>query len=238
MNIAVILAGGSGIRAKTSVPKQFLAVDNVPIIVYTMMNVQKYADIDQLMVVIPEGWEAFVRAYALEYGITKLRHVIIGGKSRHESISRAVDCLAKEAENDGLVILIDANRPLIPHKVIADAIEKATTADIVVAAEPCYDSMYVSLDGEKIVEHADRNILFKGQMPEVASLDLLKHVYRQATEDGVEEPISALFLRYGLKVACVPGSQLSFKITTSDDIEMFRTIAKVREKNCLNRDNG
>ncbi len=89
-NIALILGGGSGSRMNQEIPKQFLTINDCPIIIYTLAAFQNHPEIDAIAVVCLEGWENVLKAYAKQYGITKLKHVFNGGKTVQESIRNGV----------------------------------------------------------------------------------------------------------------------------------------------------
>ena len=230
MNIAVILAGGSGTRTNHSVPKQFLTVNDIPIIVYTMLNLQKSPDIDRIVVLCPDGWINFVSLYAEQHHITKLMKVLVGGSTRHQTILNAIEYLCGDFSGDDIVGIFDANRPLIPHNVIHNIMMAAETENAVVAVEPCYDSMYEVNDNKKICCHLDRDVIFKGQTPETAKLGNFKKIYQKAAEDHIEEPPTALFLRYEGTACAVEGSSKNFKITTADDLAIFKALIAVEKK--------
>ena len=94
-NIALLIAGGSGSRMGQSIPKQFLTVNEKPVIVYTLEIFQKHPEIDSIAVVCIEGWESVLQAYANQFNITKMRHIIPGGKNGQESIRNGVYELEK-----------------------------------------------------------------------------------------------------------------------------------------------
>ena len=107
MNIALIIAGGKGVRMHQEIPKQFLTVNEKPVIVYTMEAFQKHADIDAIAVVCIAGWENILSAYARQYGITKLQHIIPGGENGQSSIRNGVMELEKHYSRDDLVLVHD-----------------------------------------------------------------------------------------------------------------------------------
>lgn len=227
MNIAVVTAGGSGKRTGQDVPKQFLTVYDTPIIIYTLRNLQRSADIDKIIVVVPEGWDSFVDSYANQYNITKLFRIIHGGATRHESISNAVHCAAQAFSADDILLLVDANRPMIPADVFASSVKAVEKGSAVLAVENCFDSIFYSRDGIHVDEERDRSVLYKGQTPESAYISDWIEVYDRADRDGEDTlPTSALFLKYQKNVVIVKGSAKSFKITTVEDIEIFKALLK------------
>ena len=90
MNIALIIAGGRGMRMGQEIPKQFLTVEDKPVIAYTMEAFEKHPDIDVIAVVCVEGWDSILAAYARQYGISKLRHIVPGGENGQASIRNGV----------------------------------------------------------------------------------------------------------------------------------------------------
>ena len=90
MNIALIIAGGSGKRMKQEIPKQFLNVNDKPIIIYTLEAFQTHPEIDEIGVVCIEGWQDILQAYAKQYKITKLKWIVLGGKNGQDSIRNGI----------------------------------------------------------------------------------------------------------------------------------------------------
>ena len=82
-NIAIIIAGGSGKRTGQDIPKQFLTINDKPIIIYTLENFERNDYIDDIIVVCIDGWEHVLEAYAKQFGITKLKHIVKGGEIRY-----------------------------------------------------------------------------------------------------------------------------------------------------------
>jgi len=224
MNIALVIAGGSGTRTGNAVPKQFLTVNDIPIIVYTLMNLEKTEEIDCICVALASGWEAFVQAYVKQYRIDKLTDIVQAGKSRHETIGNGIRHLACKYPDDAKVLVIDANRPMIPKDVFRRVIMATPQGGCALAVTPCNDSMYLSSDQGFVNECVDRSVLFCGQTPECALLSDYSEVYETANTRNFEGPPAALFLRCNKSVRKVDGSAMSFKITTQDDIELFKAI--------------
>ena len=90
MNIALLIAGGTGNRMGQSIPKQFLTVNERPVIVYTLEAFQKHPEVDAIAVVCIDGWQSVLRAYANQFNITKLKHIVAGGKNGQDSIRNGV----------------------------------------------------------------------------------------------------------------------------------------------------
>lgn len=225
MNIALVVAGGSGSRACQSVPKQFLTVNEIPIIIHTLLNVQKTGLYDETVVIIPDGWQMFITSYCSKYEIN-LAGLVVGGESRFGSILNAVRYLDERYNEKDAVSVIDANRPLIPKSVFAENLRTVKDADentVILSAYPCMDSMFKT--SEKGIESVNRQEYLLGQCPETAFLKLFKEIYYQAEKDGLGDLSAAnLAVKYGKHIKSVSGSAKSFKITVKDDLDIFKAL--------------
>ena len=126
MNIAILTAGGIGSRTHQDLPKQFITVDNKPIIVYTLEAFQQHPNIDEIYVSCLEGWNTVLDAYAKQFNITKLKRIVIGGATGQESIYNAMKAINEDHGETGdiVVIIHDGNRPMVSQDVITDSIVK------------------------------------------------------------------------------------------------------------------
>lgn len=123
MNYALIIAGGSGNRMGQDIPKQFMHVDNCPIIIHTMMAFQKHPDIQGIAVVCLAGWETVLQSYANQFCITKLKWIFPGGSNGQESIHNGIYGLKEVGcGDDDLVLVHDAVRPLLSQDIISSNI--------------------------------------------------------------------------------------------------------------------
>ena len=226
-----MLASGKGIRTGNTVPKQFITVNDIPIITYSMLNLQSIDFIDEIYVVCSSGWSEFIVSYSKQYEIEKFRGTIEGGDIRFLSINNGIHFLYNNHLPDDLIFIVDANRPLIPESVFMDCAKTIKTADCVVSTDFCYDSIFYSKDGKIVDSLMDRTVLFKGQTPECALLKDLFDVYiKDKKDNSIDLPTAALFLKHGKTVKTASGSSKSFKITTADDIEMFKAMIMQKSK--------
>ena len=119
-NVALIIAGGSGNRMHQDIPKQFITVNERPVIVYTLEPFEKHPEIDAIAVVCIEGWEQVLWAYARQFNITKLQYVVPGGKNGQASIRNGVYELEKHFKPEDLVLIHDAIRPMVSAEIISE----------------------------------------------------------------------------------------------------------------------
>ena len=125
MNIALIIAGGSGNRMGQDIPKQFINIYDKPVLIYTLEGFQCHPMIDAIEVVCIDGWHEVLWAYAHQFNITKLKWVVSGGNSGQESIRNGVFHLENKAADDDIIIIHDGIRPLVDATVLTDVIQKA-----------------------------------------------------------------------------------------------------------------
>ena len=146
-NIALIIAGGAGNRMHQDIPKQFLTVNEKPVIVYTLEAFQEHPEIDAIAVVCIEGWDQVLRAYARQFNITKLEYVVPGGKNGQDSIRNGIMELEKHYDPDDIVLIHDAIRPMVSAEIISDNIRVAREKGNAVTVIPCAEAMLQTDDG-------------------------------------------------------------------------------------------
>ena len=124
MNIALLTAGGTGNRMGQDIPKQFMTIDNKPVIIYTMEAFQNHEEIDAIAVICLKGWEVVLQSYANQYNITKLRWIFEGGNSNQESIYNGIVGLkGKGCSDEDIVLVQDGVRPLVSKEIISNNIK-------------------------------------------------------------------------------------------------------------------
>ena len=146
MNIALILAGGSGQRMGQDIPKQFLNVYNKPVIIYTLESFQCHPQIDAILTVCIDGWHDILWAYARQFNINKLKWVVSGGDSGQESIRNGVFFLEGKCSPDDTIIIHDGIRPLIEASVLSDVIIKCEQYGNGVTALPYNEQIFLMDD--------------------------------------------------------------------------------------------
>ena len=148
MNYALLIAGGSGNRMGQEIPKQFIHVDDCPIIVHTMKAFERHPDIEAIAVVCLEGWETVLRSYANQFSITKLRWIFKGGETGMESIHNGIYGLKAEGCNDDDLILVhDGVRPLVSQDIISSNIATCKRFGNAITGIQCREAILVSDDG-------------------------------------------------------------------------------------------
>lgn len=228
MNTAIILAGGVGSRMGVDRPKQFLMVQDKPIISYCLDIFQNHDEIDSVVVVVSEQWQDFVEEYAAKYGVTKIKSYAPAGKSRQHSIYNGLKCIDEKVPDTDIVIVHDAARPLVSDQIISDCIKGATDYDGAMPVISVKDTVYQSKDGEEIGCLLKRSELFAGQAPESFKFRKYFDIHNQVTDEeiGATAGSSEIAYRHGMEIRMVKGSERNLKITTIEDLETFETILK------------
>lgn len=228
MNIAIIIAGGSGHRMGQDIPKQFINVYDKPVLIYTLEGFQNHPMIDKIVVVCIEGWENVVRAYARQFNITKLVNIIPGGKSGQESIRNGVFSLEGKVKEDDVVIIHDGIRPLVEPSVLSDVISVCQKYGNAVTSMPYNEQIFV-IDEEQpdtTMKYIPRETLRRVSTPQAYKFELLDTKYHEAFEKEIgiygSSYTNTMMVELGVRLHFASGSDKNIKLTTKDDLEMFK----------------
>lgn len=236
-NIALIIAGGTGSRMHQDIPKQFLTVNEKPVIVYTLEAFQQHADIDIIAVVCIEGWENVLRAYANQFNITKLKYVFPGGENGQSSIRNGVLGLEKELDSidDNIVLIHDAIRPMVSQEIISDCIVKTKKYGCAIATIPCAEAMLQTEDGIISSGSYPRDRLKRTQTPQGFYLKKICKLHRQALEKGITNSVASctLMVEMGEQVYFSIGSEKNIKLTTVEDLDIFKALLHAKRSEWL-----
>lgn len=234
-NIALIIAGGSGARMHQNIPKQFLTVNEKPVIVYTLEAFQKHADIDVIAVVCIEGWENVLQAYSNQFNITKLKLIIPGGKNGQDSIRNGLFKLEKYYSDDDIVLIHDAIRPMVSAEIISDCIVTTRQQGCAIACIPCAEAMLKTKDGVISEGSYPRDHLKRSQTPQGFPLGKICNIHRRALEAGIVNSVASctLMIEMGEQVYFSAGSEKNIKLTTVEDIDIFKALLLAKRSSWL-----
>lgn len=226
MNIALILAGGSGSRTEQSVPKQFISIYDKPIIIYTLEVFQKHPDVDGIIVSCIDGWHEVLRSYAAASGITKLKWVVHGGRNGQESAMNALIALENVCKEDDIVIIHDAVRPMVSKSIITDCIAKAEKFGSGLSAVRCQETIMKTEDGLASHIGIDRNDIMRVQTPQAYWYGKVLWAHKEALNRGITNAVytNTLMLELGEELHFSNGSNKNIKITTLEDIDIFKAL--------------
>lgn len=224
---AILTAGGVGSRMANEIPKQFINVNDKPIIVYTMEAFQRHPGIDGMVVSCLRGWEPVLSAYAREFGITKLIAVAPGGETGQQSIYNALTKLRETASKEDLVVIHDGNRAFVSQDIISNAVSVAEAKGDAVACIPCVEVIAKRDADDPDTAHVtiDRDSLERTQTPHVFRLDDIMALHEWARENGIETAAAPeLLVLRGRAIHFSAGDETNFKITTRSDLKMFKAL--------------
>lgn len=235
MNIALIIAGGSGARMHQNIPKQFLTVNERPVMVYTLEVFQSHPEIDEIAVVCIEGWESVLWAYANQFNISKLKYVVSGGKNGQDSIRNGVYELEKYHTDEDIVLIHDAIRPMVSAEIISDCIRITQKHGNAITVIPCAEAMMQTEDGEVSTGSYPRNKLKRTQTPQGFKLGEICDLHRKALEAGITNSVASctLMIEMGKQVYFSSGSEKNIKLTTVDDIDIFKALLIAKRSDWL-----
>lgn len=229
---AIIIAGGVGSRMHQDIPKQFINVYDKPVLIYTLEGFQKHPQIDEIYVVCIDGWHDILWAYSRQFNITKLQDVIVGGASAQESIRNGVYHLEETAADDDIIIIHDGIRPMVDETVLTDIIIKAKKYGNAVTSLP-YNEQIFKVDPEDettTTEYIPRETLRRVSTPQAYAYRLLLDKYREAYETGIgidgSNYTNTMMVQLGVRLYFAAGSDKNIKLTTKDDLEMFKAHLK------------
>jgi 2-C-methyl-D-erythritol 4-phosphate cytidylyltransferase len=237
MNVAIITAAGKSERIKQDIPKQFLHVEDKPIIIYTLEAFQRHPSIDAVLVACLDGWHEILRAYAKQYNIGKLKWIVPGGVTGYDSIHNGLGELKKHCENDDVVLVHDGNRPMVSQDIISEGLSVYSQFGSAVAAISCTEVVFKSLDGNTIEEEIPRELLKRTQTPHIFSFEKILWAHEEAQKRGITHSVATCSLMYvlGEPIYFYQGSEKNIKITLPDDIDVFRALLKLSERMDIKR---
>lgn len=231
MNIALILAGGTGRRMHQEVPKQFLNVNDKPVIIYTLEAFQSHPDIDKIGVVCVDGWHDILKAYARQYKIDKLDWVISGGENGQSSIRNGVFEAEKRYSGEDIILVHDAIRPMVSQEIISDCIVQCKRHGSAIVVTPCNTVVLRRGEGETSQKVVPRDQLAVTQTPQAFPIRRLADAHRRALEQGITNSIASctLMIELGEPVHFSIGAETNIKLTTTDDLKIFKALLALRE---------
>lgn len=228
MNVAVIIAGGSGQRMGMDIPKQFINVYDKPVLVYTLEGFQKHPLIDAIELVCIDGWHDVVWAYAKQYGIDKLKWIVAGGSTGQESIRNGIYNLEDKCTEEDIVVIHDGIRPLVEAEVLTDVIRTCKKHGNAVTSMPYNEQIFVvSKDDETTTtEYIPRETLRRVATPQAYKFGVLDEKYHEAFEKEIgiygSSYTNTMMVELGERLHFATGSDKNIKLTTKDDLELFK----------------
>jgi 2-C-methyl-D-erythritol 4-phosphate cytidylyltransferase len=234
MNIALLIAGGTGKRTQQEIPKQFINVHDKPILIYTLEGFQNHPDIDIIEVVCLDGWHEILKAYARQFNISKLTDITNGGNTGQESIRNGIFNLYKHYNHSDTIIIHDGIRPLINKEVISDCLAVCKKKGNAVSSLLYNEQIFKTKDGITSTEYIPRETIRRVQTPQAYLLEKLYQSYKKAFDEKIgiygSSYTNTMMVELGETLYFSAGSEKNIKITTSDDIELFKALLFAKKK--------
>lgn len=231
MNVALILAGGTGTRLGGDIPKQYLLVNEKPVIVYCLETFENNQTVDEVLIVAANEWQESIKEWIDKYHITKFKGFAEAGSSRQHSILNGMNkALELGAVSDDKILIHDAARPNVSDRLIDECFSLLVEYDGVMPVIPVKDTIYLSKDGKEISDLLNRDQLFAGQAPESFRLGKYHEFHKGMGETDLDNVRGSSELAYknGMKIRLIKGDEHNYKITTLDDLKKFQLEIKMR----------
>ena len=227
MNHAILLLAGSGTRLTKTEPKQFIKINNKFLFEYSLDIFNKLERINEIVLVIRKDDEDFISSFINSYQAKKKIRMVIGGSSRQESVYNALKSIDGYAKKHDNILIHDACRPNITERLLIELIDTLDKADAVSAATPIRDSL-CKAENNKIEKSLSRINIFALQTPQAFKFDIIYSAHLEAKERGQFNYTddTSLVKEKGIDVQIVDGGLFNFKITTFDDLFLFKKLVE------------
>lgn len=220
--LAIIPASGKGIRSGFSVPKQYLKFKEKELIVYTLEVFEQNDLIDEIIISVEEAYINLLHELKVKYNLKKLSKIVKGGKERQDSVFNALISIGSLSQ-EIMIVVHDAVRPLLPQHILSNAIKTAKQKGNALVCMKAKDTLAT---GKNVVESfLDRDKTYYVQTPQIFPYRVLLRAMKNARAKkilGTDE--SMLVKEIGENVNIVEGSVYNFKVTNTDDIDMFEKL--------------
>ncbi len=229
--IAIVLAGGQGKRMGTDVQKQYLDIAGKPLIYYSLQTFQKSKIIDDIVLVVGKGQIEYVRNEVVNtYGITKVSHIVEGGKERYDSVWSGLCAISNsEYAKDSYVFVHDSARPFVTEAILERAYEEVEQTKACVVGVPSKDTVKLVDDNTFAQETPNRNYVWIIQTPQVFDSELIIEAYSkmmQQSDIQVTDDAMVVEQQMKLPVKMVLGSYENIKVTTPEDLDVAEIFVK------------
>lgn len=231
--VAVIFAGGSGVRMGAGKPKQFLEVNGMPIIIHTLEQFENHPRVDEIYIACKEDYIEKLKKMLRRYDIDKVKKIVPGGTTGMDSIYRGLIAAYENNSPDTLVLIHDGVRPYITSSLVDEVIEKAYVSGAVATCTPLYETPVVSKKGETVEETPLRADCYTAQAPQAYWLGEIINAHESVRKtnpeyNGIVDNCT-LMKKLGRDVAIVKGPRSNIKVTTPEDLYIFKAMLEYRE---------
>ena len=223
--VALIVAGGKGLRFGGSVPKQFRNIHNRPLLAWTIAQFEEAEKIDDIVLVVPEEYLLFAHEKVSEsFDFAKLSRIVTGGKTRQESVARGLEPISTS-----FVAIHDGARPVISPDDINRVVDAAQKERAAILARPISDTVK-RVEGGYIIATLDREKLFMAETPQVFQYDLIFSAHKEYAQIQPATDDACLVEARGFKVRTIVPTKPNIKVTDERDLSLAAFLLKDRDE--------
>jgi 2-C-methyl-D-erythritol 4-phosphate cytidylyltransferase len=229
MNVAVILAGGSGTRFGNEKPKQFMQIMEKPIIIYTLERIASHQEIDRIVVACIESYISKLQEWVIDYNIQKPIDIVSAGETFLISLINGYNEVCKTCKNDDDIIMLHmASSPTLSTDIISDSLSVCRQFGNAYAAESSYLCMSYKTGDNYSAEYLDRDKIVGLNTPQSHTFEKLSKIINRIKVEGIEQykdyHLSTLMLHFGEKLFFSKSSKKNIKLTTWEDFELIKLL--------------
>ena len=233
MNIAIIFAGGSGIRMGSGIPKQFLEINGKPILIHTIQLFQYHELIDKIYVSVLKDYIPYLQQLIVDYNLDKVVSVTSGGETAQDSIYNALLVAKENNEDNSIVLLHDGVRPFVDYDVITKNIQGVKAFGNAITCTPCNETILISKDSAKVSNVPYRKETFSAQAPQSFYLKDILAAHNEIRErpERYMNMVDActIFTFLNMETNMIIGNYGNLKVTTPEDVYYFRALLQFKE---------
>jgi 2-C-methyl-D-erythritol 4-phosphate cytidylyltransferase len=212
-------------------PKQLLQLHGKEIIIHTIEQFERHAEVDAVCVVCIENYIPFFRSLLKKYQVAKVKWVVAGGATGQQSICNGLAAIKNDCADGDIVLIHDGVRPLISGELITRCIQSVKAHGSAITVTPEVETVVSLDDGKKITSITDRSRCFHAKAPQCFRLGDIYAAHQKAKADRLEKIIdsASLMAHYGHELYTVEGGHENIKITTPTDFYIFRALFEAKE---------
>ncbi|MBQ3544986.1 MAG: 2-C-methyl-D-erythritol 4-phosphate cytidylyltransferase [Lachnospiraceae bacterium] len=226
---AIILSAGKGKRMNSDVSKQYLEINDKPIIYYTLKSFEK-SNVDEIIIVVGKGDVEYVKKEIVDkYNISKITNIVEGGEERYDSVINGLEYL----NDEDLVLIHDGARPLIKIEEINKIIDVVKKSGACIAGMPSKDTIKIINKEGVVVSTPERKNVWQIQTPQAFGVEIIKLAYkkmREADDKTITDDAMVIEKYTDTKIKVIETSYENIKVTTPEDLIFVERIIESRKK--------
>ncbi|MBQ8148482.1 MAG: 2-C-methyl-D-erythritol 4-phosphate cytidylyltransferase [Lachnospiraceae bacterium] len=225
---AIVLAAGQGKRMNSQVQKQFMLLQNKPVLYYSLKCFQECEEIQRIILVTGENEIEYCKKDIVDaYGFDKVTNVVAGGKERYDSVEQGLHCI-----EDGIVLIHDGARPFVTRDMILRSIEATRESGACTVGMPVKDTIKVVNEEGYGIQTPDRKTLWQIQTPQTFRVPVIKEAYvKMRSAEAVTITDDTMLVEYfsSIRAKVIEGDYCNIKITTPEDMVLAEAFLRQKQ---------